>query len=100
MSFTHDDITSLGRKLDGIEFSDGERAALHGVIGAARGGAGEVSSFALPTFSIVLGGFKAAPLGGDDNGSFVRAKPLGGGDNGSFVKGKPLGGNDDGSDLG
>ncbi len=85
MSFTHDDITSLGRTLDGIEFTDGERAALHGVIDAARGG-GEVSGFALPTFSVALGGCKAAPLGG--------------GDNGSYVKGKPLGGNDDGSDLG
>ncbi len=94
MSFTHDDITSLGRTLDGIEFTDGERAALHGIIDAARGGGDdEVSGFALPTFGIALGGFKAAPLGGDDIG-WVKAKPLGGDE--LWVKGKPLGGDDPG----
>lgn len=96
MSYTHDDITSLGSKLDGIQFTDGERAALHGIIDAARGGADdEVSGFALPTFGIALSSFSwgtsqgppraAKPLGGSDDGSsYVKGKPLGGGDNGSF----------------
>ncbi len=55
MEHSPDDIISLGSKLDGIEFTDGERAALHAIIDAARGGADdEVSGFTAPTFGSVL----------------------------------------------
>ena len=70
MEHSPDDIISLGSKLDGIEFTDGERAALHAIIDAARGGADddEVSGFTAPTFGSALRSLaKSKPPKGHDS---------------------------------
>ena len=49
MDYTAADVTSLGRKLDGLDLTDAESAALTAVFDAAAGSAAdEVAGFGLP----------------------------------------------------
>ena len=48
MTLNKDDLTGLGTKLDALDLTDGERAALHTIFDAAMPGE-EVEGFGMPT---------------------------------------------------